>query len=248
MKTELVSVVVMSFMMMAYCGCGQKCAQGHDCDKHNCEMQGCEMQGCADKACEKSDCDKKDCKTKKNECMNECKMKECGGNDFLQLAADRYSVRSFSNQPVEQEKIDKILEAGKLAPTAVNSQPQLIYVLKSPEAMEKANKLSRCIYGAPQTFIICYDDNRVCSRGEKGNYGDIDCTIVLTHMMLEAWNIGIGTCMVGMFNPDEVRQVLELPDNIHPVLMMPFGYPAEDAAPSARHTEYRPLEETVQYL
>lgn len=168
-------------------------------------------------------------------------------SDFLELAAARYSVRHFSDKPVEQEKIDKILEAAKLAPTAVNSQPQMVYVLKSAEAMEKANKMSPCMYGAPQAFLICYDDNRACRRGE-GSYGEIDCTIVLTHMMLEACNLGIGTCMVGMFNQDEARQLLELPDNMHPVLLMPFGYPADDAAPSPRHTEYRSQEETVQYL
>lgn len=173
---------------------------------------------------------------------------EAMNKDFLELAAERYSVRHFSDQPVEQEIIDKILEAGKLAPTAVNSQPQMIYVLKSEDAMAKANSLSRCIYGAPQVFLICYDDNRVCKRGENGNYGEIDCTIVLTHMMLEAYNLGIGTCMVGMFSPEEARQVLNLPDNIHPVLLMPFGYPADDAAPSPRHTEYRSQEETVEFL
>lgn len=168
--------------------------------------------------------------------------------DFMELAAGRYSVRHFSEQPVEQEKIEKILEAGKLAPTAVNSQPQMIYVLQSEEAIEKANRLSRCIYGAPQVFLICYDDSRVCRRGADGNYGDIDCTIVLTHMMLEAYNLGIGTCMVGMFSPEEAKQVLGLPENIHPVLLMPFGYPAEDAAPSPRHTEYRSMDETVQFM
>lgn len=173
---------------------------------------------------------------------------ESMGKDFLELAAGRYSVRKFSDKPVEQEIIDKILEAGKLAPTAVNSQPQMIYVMKSAEAIEKANKLSPCIFGAPQVFMICYDDNRVCQRGANDNYGDIDCTIVLTHMMLEAYNLGIGTCMVGMFSPEEARQVLDLPDNIHPILLMPFGYPAEDAKPSPRHSEYRPLEETVQFL
>lgn len=168
--------------------------------------------------------------------------------DFLELAAGRYSVRHYSDKPVEQEVIDKILEAGKLAPTAVNSQPQMIYVMNSADAIEKANKLSPCIFGAPQVFLMCYDDNRVCKRGAGGNYGDIDCTIVLTHMMLEAYNLGVGTCMVGMFNPEEARQVLNLPDNIHPVLLMPFGYPADDAKPSPRHTEYRSMDETVQYL
>lgn len=170
------------------------------------------------------------------------------GTDFLELAAARYSVRHFDSKPVEQEVVDKIIEAGKLAPTAVNSQPQMVYVLRSDSAMALANKLSPCIYGAPQVFLICYDDNRVCSRGENDNYGNIDCTIVLTHMMLEAYNLGIGTCLVGMFNPEEARELLNLPDNMHPVLLMPFGYPAEDAAPSERHSQYRDLEEMVEYL
>ena len=167
--------------------------------------------------------------------------------DFLDLAKERYSVRSFSDTPVEQEKIDKIIEAGNVAPTAVNSQPQMIYVVKSAEGMEKMNKLSGCIYGAPQAFIFCYNDDTVCKRG-NGNYGEIDVTIVLTHMMLEAANLGIGTCCVGMFDPDELSAAFELPSNIHPILIMPFGYAAEGAAPSAMHTKYRPLEETVDYL
>lgn len=168
--------------------------------------------------------------------------------DFLDLAKDRYSVRKFSDTPVEQEKIDKIIEAGRVAPTAVNSQPQMIYVAKSPEAIEKMNKLSGCIYGAPQVFIFCYNDETVCKKGEYGNYGEIDVTIVLTHMMLEAANLGIGTCPVGMFDPEELRAAFDLPYNIHPILIMPFGYAADDAAPSAMHTQYRPVEETVQYL
>lgn len=167
--------------------------------------------------------------------------------DFLQLAKDRYSVRSFSDEPVSQDIIDKIIEAGKVAPTAVNSQPQMIYVVKSAEGMEKMNQLSGCIYGAPQAFIFCYNDDTVCKRG-NGNYGEIDVTIVLTHMMLEAENLGIGTCCVGMFEPAELSAAFNLPSNIHPILIMPFGYASDKAAPSPRHTEYRPLEETVAYL
>lgn len=178
----------------------------------------------------------------------ECKQtNETMSKDFMELAAGRYSVRHFSDKPVEQEVIDKIIEAGSLAPTAINSQPQKIYVLKSAESMEIANKLSPCMYGAPQTFLICYDDDRVCPRGENDNYGNIDCSIVLTHMMLEAWNLGIGTCMVGMFNPEETVRALDLPSNIHPVLMMPFGYPTDDSTPSPRHSEFRPVEEIVEY-
>lgn len=167
--------------------------------------------------------------------------------DFLELAADRYSVRHFTDTPVEQEKIDKIIQAGRLAPTAVNSQPQIIYVASSKEAMEKLNKVSPCMYGAPQCIVACYTDENVVSRG-NGNYGDIDVTIVLTHMMLEAANLGIGTCLVGYFNPEELVSELELPSGVHPVLLMPFGYAAEDAVPSPQHTKYRPIEETVKSL
>lgn len=169
-------------------------------------------------------------------------------NDFLTLAAERYSVRKYSSTPVEQEKIDKILEAGKLAPTAANTQPQTVFVLKSDSAIAKANKISPCIFGAPHAFLICYDDTRVCGRGEQDNWGDTDCAIVLTHMMLEAWNLGVGTCMVGMFKPEDAIREFNLPSNLHPLLLMPFGYPAEDSKPAPQHSEYRPMDVLVKEL
>lgn len=174
--------------------------------------------------------------------------KESMNKDFLTLATDRYSVRQFSEKPVEQEKIDKILRAAQVAPTAVNSQPQMIYLLRSDDAMEKANEVSPCMYGAPSAFLVCYDNERACQRGENGNYGDIDCSIVITHMMLEATDLGLGTCAVGMFDVDKAKELFNLPANIRPVLMLPFGYPADNAKPSDRHSQYRTLEETVKEL
>lgn len=167
--------------------------------------------------------------------------------DFLQLAADRYSVRSFTSEPVSQETIDKIIEAGRVAPTAVNSQPQKIYVVKEPVMIEKLNQVSPCLFGAPQCFVFCYDDARVCPRGENGNYGDIDVTIVLTHMALEAADLGIGTCIVGRYDPAALAEAMDLPETIHPVLLMPFGYAAADCKPSPRHTSYRDISETIEY-
>ena len=187
------------------------------------------------------------CNGQKKDQKNEQTVETTVKKDFMDIAAERYSVRHFSSQAVEQEKIDLILEAGKLAPTAVNSQPQMIYVLRSEDAVAKANQFSPCMYGAPHAFLFCYDDNRVCRRGENGNFGEIDVTIVLTHMMLEAWNLGIGTCCVGAFRQDEAKALLGLPDNIHPILLMPFGYPADDAKPSDRHKAYRNMNEMVEY-
>lgn len=178
------------------------------------------------------------CGQKNNETMNK---------DFLKLATDRYSVRSFSPKAVGQEDIDKIVLAGRVAPTSLNSQPQKIYVVTSEEAMARVRNVSPCIYGAPQCIVACYDKTKASGRGE-GDYGDIDVTIVLTHMMLEAADLGLGSCLVGRFDPDALREAIPLPENIVPVLLMPFGYPAEDAAPSPRHSSYRPEEETVEYL
>lgn len=169
------------------------------------------------------------------------------GKDFLQLATDRYSVRNFSDTPVEQEVIDKILRAGQVAPTAVNSQPQKIYVVQTPELIAKLNEVSPCLYGAPQCFVFCYDDATVRKRGADSNYGEIDVTIVLTQMMLEAANLGVGTCAVGYYDEAKLIEALEIPSTIHPILMMPFGYATEGSEPSPKHSEYRPLEETVIY-
>jgi len=173
---------------------------------------------------------------------------QCQTRDFLTLAHDRYSVRKFADTPIEQEKVVKILEAGRIAPTAVNSQPQMIYVAQSEEAMAKLNEVSPCIYGAPQCFILCYNDETVCKRGEFDNYGQIDGTIVFTHMMMEATELGLGTCLVGYFDEAKLVEAFNIPSNMHPVLLMPFGYAAEDSAPSPKHTDYRPVEETIAYL
>lgn len=181
-------------------------------------------------------------------CCNNNSNEASMNKDFMELAAARYSVRHFTDSLVREDDLDKIIQAGRIAPTAVNSQPQKIYVAKSPEAMAKLNKLSPCIYGAPHCFIFCYNDATVCKRGENGNYGDIDVTIVLTHMMLEAANLGIGTCIVGYFDKEELKREMGLPEGIHPVLLMPFGYAAEDAVPSPRHSEFRPVEETVETI
>ena len=155
--------------------------------------------------------------------------------DFMDLAAQRYSVRSFSDVPVEQEKIDVILKAAQLAPTAVNYQPQMIYVLKSKAAMDKINRLCRCIYGAPIVFLICSDERRTWkSQTERGySSGEMDCSIVCTHMMLAAWEQGIGSVWVRLFDVAAVANAFDLPPYIKPICLLPAGYPSENSKPYA---------------
>lgn len=171
--------------------------------------------------------------------------------EYEKLIRERFSVRSFSGKPVEPEKIDKILKAAQLAPTAVNFQPQKIYVLKSDEALAKINSVCRAIYGAPLVFLICSDERQTWKSHTEQGYstGEMDCSIVCTHMMLEAWNEGIGSCWVRLFSVDAVRKTFDLPDYIKPVCLLPTGYAAEGCVPYAPwHDVYKPIEDFTEVL
>ena len=167
--------------------------------------------------------------------------------EFEQVIRERCSVRDYSPRPIEAEKLARILEAGNLAPTAKNSQPQRIYVLKSGEALSRVRALTRCAFNAPVVLLIAYDENEQWRNPlEEGPVsGQQDASIVATHIMLEAWNLGIGSCWVNFFPNSEAAKAFGLPENIRPVLLLPLGYPAEGTAPSPRHSERKPLGETV---
>ena len=165
---------------------------------------------------------------------------------FNDLARVRFAVREYKQTPVEQSKLDSILEAGRLAPTAKNVQPQHIYVLQSAEAIDKINELTRCAYGAPVVFLVCYDTDQVWSK-DGHDTGDMDCSIVGTHMMLEATELGLGTCWVKWFDPAQVAEAFELPANHKPSFLMPCGYAADGVQPSPMHADRKPLSETVTY-
>lgn len=168
--------------------------------------------------------------------------------NFLQLAEERFSVRSFARKPVEQEKIDVILRAGQVAPTACNLQPQKILVIQSDEALERYRKCTVCHFNAPLAILTCYDKNLCWKREYDGKIsGDIDASIVTTHMMLEAANLGIGSTWIMHFIPEAIREEFQLPENYEPVSLLAMGYPAEDAKPYPKHTDIKQLNDTVSY-
>lgn len=169
--------------------------------------------------------------------------------DFDRLAAERYSVRDFAPDPVEEWKIDKILEAAQVAPTAVNFQPQKLYVVKSPEALARLTAI-RPVFGAPLAVIVCYDDTRSWknSRDAGHDSGEVDAAIVTTHMMLQAWELGIGSCWIGAFQPSAVAEAFGIPANEHPVAILPLGYPADGCRPSDKHTSFRDAEDYIKIL
>lgn len=168
--------------------------------------------------------------------------------DFLELAKNRYSCRSFMDKPVEQEKLDLILEAGRVAPSARNIQPQRILVLTDKEKLAKLNECTKYGWNAPVIMIICYDKNVSYKRQFDGmDYGFIDGSIVTTHMMLEVASLGLGSTWVGAFNPTKVREVYNVPENYEIVSILPIGYPSKDATPSVLHSNREPIEKNVFY-
>ncbi|MCD7866981.1 MAG: nitroreductase family protein [Clostridiales bacterium] len=170
--------------------------------------------------------------------------------DFLTLAKARYSVRDYEDRAIEEEKLQKILEAGLLAPTAKNSQAHRVYVLKSPEALEKIRTLTRCAFNAPVVLLFTYNKEEEYRNKIEPDYtsGQQDASIVAAHMMLEAAELGLGSCWVNVFPPSDTMKAFDLPENERPVLLMPMGYASPDSVPSERHTQSREAKELIRFL
>ena len=168
--------------------------------------------------------------------------------DFLTLAQSRYSCRKFKDTPVPQEALDKILLAGQVAPTACNLQPQRVHVLQSEDALAKLRLCTRCHFGAPLALLVCADTTQCWKRRFDGQDSSwVDASIVTTHMMMAAWDEGIGSTWVMHFDPAAVRAEYQLPDEQLPVAILVLGYPAEDAVPAPMHDDNKPLTDTVTY-
>ena len=169
--------------------------------------------------------------------------------DLKELIHARYSLRKFSDAPVEQEKLDLILEAARSAPTAHNLQPQRVLVLRSAEAREKARKATPFRFGEPLLLVVACDEaaswHREC---DNKPHGQIDAAIAVTQMMLQAADLGLGTTYVGMFEPEKLWAAFPEMQGTMPVAMLTLGYPAEGAHPSRLHASRKPLEELVKYL
>ena len=167
--------------------------------------------------------------------------------DLIELEKARYSVRKFKADKVADEQIARLLEAARLAPTAKNSQDFFIYVLKSEEAMAKANDCSPCMYGAPLALLFCCERSAgITIPINSVDFPQMDAAIVMTHVMLAAAEQGLGSCWVGFFDEAKTRAAFDLPENRQPVGFLPVGYAA--AAPSDKHAESKDLSELSAIL
>ncbi len=169
--------------------------------------------------------------------------------DFSEVVRSRYSCKKYSDRIPDPEKIEAVLEAGRLAPTAKNLQEQHIYVLQSSDALAKVDGVTPCRYGAPVVLAVAFDKNNVFTYpGGKRDSGIEDATIVATHMILAAANEGVDSCWVNFFDPEKLAADLGLPENEEILMLMDLGYAAEGAGPLPNHQSRKPLSETVSYL
>ena len=166
--------------------------------------------------------------------------------EFEKVITERKATRKFSNKPVEKEKIDKILWSGRIAPTAKNIQPIKIYVVESEEGLKKMDKATKCRYGAPTVLLVCGDKEKSYIKDGSPLY-QMDASIVTTHMMLEATNLGIDNIWIELFDGDILKREFNIPDNLVPVCLLPIGYKSKLCPPSPFHKIRKDINEIVEY-
>jgi nitroreductase len=166
--------------------------------------------------------------------------------EYSELIAARYSVRAYRPDPVEDEKLQAVLEAARLAPTAANRQPIQLIVMHTAGREEQIGKIYRrpWFVQAPLVIGVCAISSLAWVReSDRFNARLIDAAIVADHLILAAADLGLGTCWVAAFNVEAARGVLGLPDEAEPVIFTPLGYPADQPGPKIR----KPLSELVRY-
>jgi len=154
--------------------------------------------------------------------------------DVLTAINGRRSVRAYKAAEVEEEKLKKVLEAARLSPSASNRQDWKFIVVRN---METRKKLAKAAFGqsfigeAPVVIVACGTEPKTTMACGQAAH-TVNVSIACAFMILEAYELGLGTCWVGAFNEDEVKKVLKIPEPVRAVAVIPLGYP--DESPSQR--------------
>lgn len=169
--------------------------------------------------------------------------------EFKDVVKNRYSCKSYDGRKVEQDKLDRILEAGRLAPTAKNLQEQHIYVVQSDEGLAKIDNVTPCRYNAGTCLIVAFDKNNVYTYPNSARESGVeDATIVATHLILAAADEGVDSCWLNCIDIDKIKAEFNLPDNEDVLMILDLGYASEGAGPLANHSNRKPVSETSTYL
>ena len=166
--------------------------------------------------------------------------------EFEKVIEERQSTRKFSDKRVEKDKLDKILNAGRIAPTAKNAQPFKIYVIESEDGIKKLDEATPCRYGAQTVLLVCGDYEKGYKKEEYPIYV-MDVSIVTTHMMLEATNLGVDNIWIEMFDGNKLKELFNIEDNLIPVCLLPIGYKSKLCPPSPMHKIRKKIKDLVEY-
>lgn len=164
---------------------------------------------------------------------------------FQELISQRYSVRAYKPDPVPEETLQKVLDAARLAPTAHNFQPFQLIVLRTAGRGDELKRIYErdWLSQAPVIVVVCAVYEEAWLRMDKKNYAEVDATIAMDHLIMAATDLGLGTCWIAAFNPEELRALLKLPEGVEPIALTPIGY----AANRPREKKRKPLSELVRY-
>ncbi|MBS7608290.1 nitroreductase family protein [Candidatus Bathyarchaeota archaeon] len=169
--------------------------------------------------------------------------------DVFEAIRGRRSIRAFRETDVPQETVEKLIEAASWAPSAGNIQPWEFIVVRNPETKRRLAEAAlgqSFIEEAPVVIVVCADEERSArGYGTRGKtlYCIQDTAAAIQNIHLAAYALGLGTCWVGAFREEEARKILEIPDGVRPVAIIPVGYPAESPSPRSR----RPLKQIIHY-
>lgn len=171
--------------------------------------------------------------------------------EFYALIKARYSVRSYDSQKeIEKEKLLRILDAGRMAPSAANRQPWKFLVIQTPKMLDKFRTLYPARWFAQANTIIVVKGNKTDAwvRTADGyNAIETDLTIAMDHIILAAANEGLATCWIAAFDPDKLKEVLELTDDEVVFAITPIGYAGEDLGATRPKTR-KAMDEVVEWI
>lgn len=169
--------------------------------------------------------------------------------DFLELAKNRYSCRIFKPDAVEEDKLLKVLEAARVAPSAVNYQPWHFYVIQNPENKAKVIEAypREWIKKAPVLIVACGNKQVSWKRADGKEHVEIDISIAVDHLTLQATELGLGTCWVCNFQAKKLREAMNLPLHMEPIVIIPMGYLVEDADVERHAAKRKSIDEIVSW-
>ena len=164
--------------------------------------------------------------------------------DVFEAIRTRRSIRKYTDKKIEKEKLDKILEAGRLSLSANNQQPYCFVVVNDTNKIEQISSACNQDWQSPTMIITCASPREAWIRDDGEEIWKVDVAIALNNIVLSAWEEGLGTCWIAAFREDELKKVLGIPKEVRVISLATLGYPAVEKGPVTRR---KSINELVRY-